>query len=181
MWGEERPSSAVWQFQAVCLEVLLLIQALISNRCCCLFSLGAGGWTPLWIWDPACSRERAWGFSCCLQAAASDPLWAKEEVGAQHDGGKEQGARGPGARCQGWISVSGNTWVANPAAVGRHFLLLHGSWNTPLLLMFATWRSCRPWGGIIFSWVIYTPLQSEVPLGASSCALTCTAMFFEDV
>ena len=107
MWGEERPSSAVWRFQAVSLEVLLLIQAFNFKQVLLPVLLGTWGVNPRWwIWDPTCSREGVCGFSCCLQAAASDPLWAKEEVGAQRNGGKGQEARGPGARAVFWFWVT---------------------------------------------------------------------------
>jgi len=38
-----------------------------------------------------------------------------------------EGAGGQGPRGRGRVSFLGNMWVASPAAVGRRFLLLHGS------------------------------------------------------
>lgn len=99
MWGEERPSSALWRFQAASLEVLLLIQAFNFKQVLLPVLLGTWGVNPTSGLGILLAPEKGvCGFSCCLQAAASDPPWAKEEVGAQCDGGKGQEVGGPGAR-----------------------------------------------------------------------------------
>lgn len=101
MWGEEGPSSAVWRFQAVSLEVLLLIQAFNFKQVLLPVLLGTWGVNPTSGFGILLAAEKgrvAFPAVCRRQLQIPCGRRKRLELGAMVGRGRRSGAQGRGLR-----------------------------------------------------------------------------------
>lgn len=101
-WGEERPSSVVWQFQAGNLEALLLIQEFNFKQV--LLSVLFGAWedlTSCLLQGKACATfPDAWRWQLPIPCGQRKRL----ELGELVRRGRRPGAQGPSVGFQCWVT-----------------------------------------------------------------------------